>query len=287
MKNRNIERIIHAQSFRMGEMTVKQPLPVRGLNMVGPFILLHHAVPKEIKAGSKKFRIEAHPHRGFQPVTFIFQGEIEHYDSKGNHGLLSAGEVQWMNSGSGIVHSEGPPASFFEKGGTSEIIQLWINLPKSKKMSEPSYQDIKRDSIPSLEEDNGKIKFNIVGGIYKGVKGPAITATALTAITAFAEEGAETELSFPQSYATALYLLDGELIINGERKLEKEHLVVFDKAGESFTIKVNQKAKMLILAGEPINEPMISHGPFVMNTTDEINQAIDDYQAGKMGVLTK
>jgi redox-sensitive bicupin YhaK (pirin superfamily) len=287
MKNRNIERIIHAQSFRMGEMTVKQPLPVRGLNMVGPFILLHHAVPKEIKAGSKKFRIDAHPHRGFQPVTFIFQGEIEHYDSKGNHGLLGAGEVQWMNSGSGIVHSEGPPASFFEKGGTSEIIQLWINLPKSKKMSEPSYQDIKKDSIPALEEDNGKIKFNIVGGTYKGVKGPAITATSLTAMTAFAEEGAETELSFPQSYAAALYLLDGELIINGERKLEKEHLVVFDKAGESFTIKVSQKAKMLILAGEPINEPMISHGPFVMNTTDEINQAIDDYQAGKMGVLTK
>jgi redox-sensitive bicupin YhaK (pirin superfamily) len=201
--------------------------------------------------------------------------------------LLGAGEVQWMNSGSGIVHSEGPPASFFEKGGTSEIIQLWTNFPKSKKMSDPSYQDIKKDSIPSLEEDNGKIKFNIVGGIYKGVKGPAITATELTAMTAYAEEGAETELSFPVSYAVALYLLDGELIINGERKLEKEHLVVFDSAAELFTIKATQKSKMLILSGEPIKEPMVSHGPFVMNTTDEINQAIDDYQAGKMGVLTK
>lgn len=287
MKTKNIERIEAAHSFKMGSMTVKQPLPARGMNKVGPFILLHHAGPKEIKPGTRKFRIDPHPHRGFQPVTFIFQGEVEHYDSKGNHGLLKAGEVQWMNAGSGIVHSEGPPLSFFEKGGTSEIIQLWINLPKAKKMSEPSYQDIKKDSIPVLEENDGKVQFNIVAGTYKSVKGPAITATELTAMTAYFKAGAETTLSFPSSFVASVYLLDGELIVNNDRSVEKEHLVVFDNAGDSFTIKATEDSKLLILAGEPINEPMISHGPFVMNSIEEINEAIDDYEAGKMGVLTQ
>ncbi|HVD96579.1 MAG TPA: pirin family protein [Cytophagaceae bacterium] len=287
MKTKNVERIVHAQSFRMGEMIVKQPLPARGLNKTGPFILLHHAGPKEIKPGSKKFRIDPHPHRGFQPVTFIFQGEIEHYDSKGNHGLLGPGEVQWMNAGKGIVHSEGPPQSFFEKGGTSEIIQLWINLPKSQKMSEPSYQDLKREMIPVLEEQEGKLKFNVVAGKYKDVQGPAVTATPILAMTAYAEEDVETTISFPASYTASLYLLEGELILNGEQKLEKEHLAIFDSASDAITIKTTQRAKMLILAGEPINEPMVSHGPFVMNNVEEINQAIDDYENGKMGVLTK
>lgn len=287
MKTMNIERIEAAHSFRMGEMTVKQPLPARGLNKVGPFILLHHAGPKQIKAGAKKFRIDPHPHRGFQPVTFIFQGEIEHYDSKGNHGLLKAGDVQWMNAGGGIVHSEGPPLSFFEKGGTSEIIQLWINLPKAKKMSDPSYQDIKKDSIPVVEENDGNIKFNIVAGTYKDVKGPAVTATALIAMTAEMKEKSETSLTFPSSYVASVYLLSGELIVNKDRKVEGEHLVVFDNAGDSFTLQATTDSKLLILAGEPINEPIVSHGPFVMNSVEEINQAIDDYEAGKMGILTR
>jgi quercetin 2,3-dioxygenase len=287
MKTKKIERIEAAHSFKMGHMTVKQPLPARGMNKVGPFILLHHAGPKEIKPGAHKFRIDPHPHRGFQPVTFIFQGEIEHYDSKGNHGLLKAGEVQWMNAGGGIVHSEGPPLSFFEKGGTSEIIQLWINLPKAQKMSEPSYQDIKKDNIPVLEENEGKVRYNIVAGTFKNVTGPALTATELTAITAYFKEGAETTLSFPPSFVASVYLLDGELIVNNERTVEKEHLVVFDNSGDSFTLRASEDSKLLILAGEPINEPMVSHGPFVMNSIEEINEAIEDYEAGKMGVLTQ
>jgi redox-sensitive bicupin YhaK (pirin superfamily) len=287
MKNRSIERIVHADVFQMGTMTVKQPLPAKGFNKVGPFILLHHAGPQTIKPGAKKFRIEAHPHRGFSPVTFIFQGEIEHYDSQGNHGLLKADEVQWMNAGSGIVHSEGPPESFFEKGGTTEIIQLWINLPKANKMDAPSYQDIKREMIPVLEENNGQIKYNVVAGNYKGVKGPAHTVTEMTIMTAYAEQGTEVEISFPSSYNVSLYLLEGELSVNGERKVEKENLVVFDTTADSFTIKVAGKSKMLILAGAPINEPIVSHGPFVMNTIEEINQAMEDYYEGKMGALTK
>ena len=287
MKSRNIERIIHADSFKMGNMVVKQPLPADRFNKVGPFILLHHAGPQVIKAGSKKFRIDPHPHRGFEPVTFIFQGEVEHLDSKGNHGLLKADEVQWMTAGSGIIHSEGPPESFFERGGTMEIIQLWINLPKSHKMLEPTYQDIKREMIPLIKEENGDLKINLIAGEYEGLKGPAITATPMTVLTIYAEEGVEKEFLFPSEFAVALYLLEGELLINGERILVKENMVVFDQAGESLNFKVTSKSKMLLLAGEPINEPMVSHGPFVMNTVEEINQAMEDYYDGKMGTLTK
>lgn len=287
MGNRAIERIVHADGFRMGDMHVKQPLPTRGLNKVGPFILLHHAGPKEVKAGSKKFRIEPHPHRGFEPVTFIFDGLIEHYDSEGNHGLLDSGDVQWTTAGSGIVHSEGPPEAFFKEGGTVEIIQLWVNLPKAHKMTAPKYQDIKNESIPVISESDGNIKINLVAGEYKNQKGPGQSFTPMTMMTVYGKENASTSFSFPANWSTMLYVLDGELIVNGDKTVKKEHMVVFDGTGESFDVLISEDAKFLVLSGEPINEPLVSHGPFVMNSFEEINQAIDDYEAGKMGVLTK
>jgi redox-sensitive bicupin YhaK (pirin superfamily) len=287
MKRRNVERIIQSESFYMGKINIKQPLPTKGIDKVGPFLLLHHGGPKEIKAGSKKFRIDPHPHRGFEPVTFIFDGLMEHHDSKGNHGLLDSGDVQWMTAVSGIVHSEGPPETFFKEGGRIEIIQLWVNLPKINKMTDPNYQDIKKEFIPVLEEAEGTIKISVVTGDYKGKKGPAISFTPMTILTVIAEEHTETSFSLPSSWGTLLYLLDGSLIVNDKQTIEKEQMIIFDQTGETFDLKITKKSKLLILSGEPINEPMVSHGPFVMNSVEEINQAIEDYHAGKMGVLTK
>jgi redox-sensitive bicupin YhaK (pirin superfamily) len=282
MSYRNVKKYTSLQHFNVGPFKVKQPLPNDELSQVSPFILLHHGGPDHHAPGAIKARLSPHPHRGFEPVTFLFNGKIHHKDSTGSEGLLQTGDVQWMTAGSGIIHSEGPSAEFAKEGGEMEIIQLWVNLPRDQKMTKPKYQDIKKETIPVVE-DNG-FTLNVVAGDYKNVKGPASTFSPITAMMVYFKKDATTTIEVPSSYNAMVYVLDGSVESNGT-VLERFNLGVAGPEGDSIELKAKTDGKLLFLAGEPINEPVVSYGPFVMNYPGEIKQAILDYETGKMGVL--
>jgi len=269
------------QHFSVGPFKVKQPLPNAELNQVSPFILLHHGGPDVHEPGAIKARLSPHPHRGFEPVTFLFSGKIHHKDSTGAEGFLESGDVQWMTSGSGIIHSEGPSEAFAREGGAMEIIQLWVNLPREHKMTAPKYQDIKKNTIPVVKENGFLLK--LVAGNYNGKQGPASTFTPITAIMVEFTEGAETTITIPSSFNSLLYVLEGSIESDGAL-IEQFNMAVFED-GDAVHLKAKSNGKALFLAGEPINEPVASYGPFVMNYPGEIRQAIMDYETGKMGVL--
>lgn len=284
MNLRNIKQITYASEFQMGPMRVKQPLPAKDLEQVSPFVLLHHAGPDHHEAGKPRTRLNAHPHRGFEPVTFLFQGKIHHKDSLGNEGFLNAGDVQWMTSGKGILHSEGPSAEFAKEGGNLELIQLWVNLPRQYKMADPKYQDIKREQIPVIDEHDGSIQLQLVAGEYKNAKGPASTFTPILAMMVHFKKGAKTVFEISATYNALIYVLDGTIDSNN-RQVEKLNMATFDKDGEGIDFTALADGKLLFLAGEPINEPMATYGPFVMNYPGELKEAVLDYERGKMGQL--
>ncbi|HEU4469614.1 MAG TPA: pirin family protein [Flavisolibacter sp.] len=270
------------QHMAVGPFRVKQPMPADGFQGLSPFVLLHHAGPDIHAPGAIKARLSPHPHRGFEPVTFLFQGRIHHKDSTGSEGFLEAGDVQWMTAGSGIIHSEGPSADFAASGGNMELIQLWVNLPREYKMTAPKYQDIKKDSMP-LIESNG-FSMRLVAGDFDDRKGPASTFTPIVAITASFEAGAKAEFDLPVSHNVMIYVLEGTVSTNGS-KIDALQTAVFDHSSSKIALEANAPGKLLLLAGEPINEPVVSYGPFVMNYPGDIKQAILDYETGKMGTL--
>jgi len=284
MTHKKIIKETYGEQFKMGPLKVRQPLPVAGLEQVSPFILLHHAGPTVHQPNGIKERLSPHPHRGFEPVTFLFSGKLHHKDSAGHEGFLESGDVQWMTSGSGIIHSEGPSPEFAKEGGTLELIQLWVNLPRDYKMTTPKYQDIKRERIPMIPKDNGKIEVRVVAGEFEMAKGLASTFTNIIALMLYFEAGAATTFSIPHGMNTLLYVLESEVESAGT-KVSKYNLAQFDTEGDTIEFKTFSKGHALLLAGEPINEPLVSYGPFVMNYPGEIKQAILDYETGKMGVL--
>jgi quercetin 2,3-dioxygenase len=281
---KSVKYVVYGQQFEMGPLTIRQPLPVGGINQVSPFVLVHHAVPKYYAPGSEKPRLGPHPHRGFEPVTFIFEGGVEHRDSLGNKGLLDDGSVQWMTAGSGIIHSEGPSDAFLQRGGNLELIQLWVNLPAKDKMTAPKYQDIAADKIPYLKNEKG-VKLKIVSGELENIKGPASSFTPIISVMGEMDATNSHQFNLPEGYNTLLYVLNGKVKINDGEEVEKYNLAIFSESGKEVKIDAIENSRFLLLSGEPINEPMVSHGPFVMNSNVEIHQAILDYQSGKMGEL--
>jgi quercetin 2,3-dioxygenase len=282
MNYRNIKKYTSLQHMNVGPFKVRQPLPNDELDQVSPFILLHHGGPQHHQPGEIKSRLSPHPHRGFEPVTFLFSGKIHHKDSAGNEGFLQTGDVQWMTAGSGVIHSEGPSADFAKEGGDMEIIQLWVNLPREYKMTGPKYQDIKNEVMP-LTRENG-VELKLVAGEYNGKKGPASTFTPILAMMVQFSKQGEISIPVPNSFNAMFYLLEGSVESNGVQ-LDQFNLAIADKDGEQVHLKGLGDGKLLFLAGEPINEPLVSYGPFVMNYPGEIKQAIMDYELGKMGVL--
>ncbi len=282
MKARNVQYISLGLDVQVGHMLVKQPLPARDIRQVSPFLLLHHAVPTYHSPANSTPRLSPHPHRGFEPVTFLFQGKIHHKDSLGNEGFLNAGDVQWMTSGKGIIHSEGPSAEFLQTGGNFELVQLWVNLPRAHKMTQPKYQHLTKDTMPVLTEEG--IEMQLVAGNYKGKTGAASTFSPMLAMMVNFEAGARTFYEIPASYNALIYVLDGEIKTN-ETTVEKLSMVTFDHEGEGIDFEAITKGKLLLLAGEPIQEPLSTYGPFVMNYPAELKQAIEDYELGRMGVL--
>ena len=282
MKYRNATLHTELQHIKVGPFKVKQPLPNSKLDGVSPFILLHHAGPAHHAPGEIKARLSPHPHRGFEPVTFLFSGKIHHKDSTGSEGFLQSGDVQWMTAGSGIIHSEGPSADFAREGGDMELIQLWVNLPRDHKMTVPKYQDIKKENIPVLEENGFEMK--VVAGEYKNRTGPASTFTPILAMMVQFKDGASTVLDVPSEYNALAYVLQGEVASNGVQ-VKSLQMAVFDHSSSQIEFTAKSEGRLLFLAGRPIHEPVASYGPFVMNYPGEIKQAIMDYEMGKMGVL--
>ncbi len=284
--NRTIKHISYAAPMDMGGLPIRQPLPTAAIEMIDPFLLLHHAevkVPKHIPVTTAG--VGPHPHRGFSPVSFIFKGGVHHRDSRGNDNVIYAGGTQWMNAGMGIIHSERPPVDIHEIGGVQELIQLWVNTPAKHKMDQPAYQPLTAENTPVWESVDAKTKVNIVAGNFQGIKGPIHTLSDVNTFTATMQTGAKEFFPIPESHNAFIYLMEGQLKINGDQVLEPMNLANFELNGTGFALEALSDARFFIGTGEPLNEPVASHGPFVMNNQTEIMESFRDYQLGKMGVL--
>jgi len=253
---------------------------------LSPFLLLDYAAPAAIAPSDEPRGVGEHPHRGFETVTLVYQGEVEHRDSAGNRGHIGPGDVQWMTAASGVVHEEMHGREFARKGGTIEMVQLWVNLPAKLKMSPPRYQDILDRQIPVVPLAGGAGTVRVIAGEFQGAKGPARTFTPVSLWDVRLAAGHDVELNFPEGHTTAILVLRGDVDVNGSEPASDAELVLFDRRGSAISVHARTDATLLVMSGEPIEEPVIGYGPFVMNTQAEIRQAIRDYQAGKMGALT-
>lgn len=286
MNNRTVRNLLYAEIIDMGGMPVRQPFPTRKVQQVDPFLLLHHAdikVPGHLKP--RQAGVGPHPHRGFSPVTFIFKGGVHHRDSRGNDSVVYAGGAQWMNAGMGVMHSERPPDDIHELGSRQEIIQLWVNTPARHKMDQPEYFPLQESEIPRFVSDDQLAAVNVISGELMGLKGPVPTKTAVNAATIYLKKGAQIAIALPQDHNAFIYLLDGEINIAGYGLTEALHAVVFGNDGDGIGIEALQDTRILLVTGAPINEKVVSHGPFVMNNETQILEAMRDYQKGKMGIL--
>jgi hypothetical protein len=269
----------------MGGIILNQPLPVRGLDQIDPFLLIHHGnLPAKKGAKPSEVGVGPHPHRGFSPVTFVYKGSMHHRDSIGNSELVKDGGTQWMHSGKGIVHSERPGKDQLENGGDSEFIQFWVNSPSKYKMEAPYYLPITDEGTPKIKDD--KMTIAVVAGEFENIKGPAKTYSPQTLLRFEAEPGAERSINIPSNFNTLIYVLNGDIELNGQKAKSKD-MVWFNNDGEEIQFTVKEDSRFIVLSGEPIGEEVSTYGPFVMNTETEIREAILDYQSGKMGTLVE
>ena len=250
---------------------------------LSPFLLLDYAGPRTFPAATRPRGVGQHPHRGFETVTIVYQGEVEHRDSTGDGGKIGPGEVQWMTAGSGLLHEEFHSQDFTRNGGTSEVVQLWVNLPAKDKMVDPGYQAITRSSIPSVDlpDDAGTVR--IIAGEYGQHKGPARTFSEMQVWDMRLQPGKHTESELPEGWTAAVVVLHGTVLVNGTEIVREAQFALLDRTGGRVALEANNQATLLVLGGEPIDEPVVGHGPFVMNTAEQINEAIRDFNSGRFG----
>ncbi|MDC1323404.1 pirin family protein [Polaribacter sp.] len=284
---KSIQQTIASPFVNMGPIRLRQPLPSEGIENVDPFILLHHYGPYAISEFNNPFDLGPHPHRGFEPITLLFQGEQFHRDSLGNEMVVKAGDVQWTTAGHGIVHAEAPTKEFVKKGGTLEGIQLWLNLPAKDKLMPPNYQHLEAAQIPKIFSEDQKVQLNVIAGNHKDQTGLIKTQTTVNVFTAEAQENGMLDVDIPQNHQSLIYVLDGTVLVNDTKVLKKgeNQMIVFNQDGNSIHFKAKTTSTILILSGEPILEKVTQYGPYVMNTQTEILEAMRDYQQGKMGHL--
>lgn len=251
---------------------------------MSPFFLMDYNSKVEFAPSNTPRGVSVHPHRGFETVTLAYHGKVAHHDSAGNSGVISEGDVQWMTAASGLLHKEYHEKEFSRKGGLFQMVQLWVNLPAKYKMTPPKYQEITHTMMGSYQLPGDKGVIEVIAGEYKGVKGPASTFTAMHVYNARLKKEGKAELNFPSTYNTGLLVIEGSAWIN-DKPVPADHFVLFKNDGEQINIEATEDAVLLILSGESINEPIAQYGPFLMNTREELEQAIDDVNAGKFGVL--
>ena len=287
-KFRTIENIFKGPEPHMvGDgFRVSQYIPtgIKSMERLSPFLLLDYNEPYYFKPSETRLGVGAHPHRGFETVTIAYDGKVEHHDNKGNHGIIGPGDVQWMTAASGIMHKEYHEAEFSKNGGIFHMVQLWVNLPKDKKMIEPRYQPLLKEEMGVLKLDNDKGEISIIAGEVKGVKGPANTFTNINLYNINLKNYGNTTLSEPKNFNTAILILKGEAKVNEDKICKEGDFIIFDNVeGEILLESLTEESLFLVLSGEPINEPVVSHGPFVMNTLGEILDAYEDFRNNKFG----
>lgn len=253
---------------------------------LSPFLLLDYAGPMEFPPTDKRLGVGEHPHRGFETVTIVYEGEVEHRDSSGGGGRIGPGDVQWMTAAGGIVHEEFHGRDFARRGGVFEMVQLWVNLPARDKMSPPGYQAILNSEIPAVSLPDGQGTVRVIAGEFAGAEGPAKTFTPIHVWDLRLANGERTELDVPDGYTTALVVLKGASRVNGSETIEAAEVGLFNREGQSILLECLEDTTALLLCGEPIDEPIVGQGPFVMNNAQEIRQAMADYWSGKMGHLS-
>lgn len=273
-----------------GRHWVGDGFPVRSLFSYGnhaqslsPFLMLDYASPTAFTPTAHKRGVGEHPHRGFETVTIVYQGELEHRDSTGSGGLIGPGDVQWMTAGSGILHEEFHSAAFAKSGGTLEMVQLWVNLPSKDKMTAPGYQTLLNREIPVVDLPESAGKLRLIAGEYGGSRGPARTYSPIDVWDLRLEQNKTARLDVPAGRTLALVVLRGTVQVNGDQIAREAQWVQLDREGTAVEIAANNDAMVLLLSGEPLNEPVIGYGPFVMNTQKEISEAIEDFESGRFG----
>jgi len=252
---------------------------------LSPFLLLDYAAPYEFPPGREKRGVGGHPHKGFETVTIAYQGEVEHRDSSGGGGKIAAGDVQWMTAGNGILHEEFHSEAFTRRGGHLQMVQLWVNLRAKDKNTKARYQTLLQAQIPRVElpQDAGTVR--VIAGEYGGQTGPAKTFTPINLWDVYLLAGKLAELPLPDGHTTIFLVLSGEVTVNGEQAAGEGDLAIFARLGDGFKVKATRDTKLLVMDGEPIDEPIVGRGPFVMNTRAEIEAAFGEYQFGRMGKL--
>ena len=288
MKTKKIERIFSPPAPHMvGDgFRVHNFIPF-GMSMerMSPFILMDYNSKFYFPPTNKLRGVDVHPHRGFETVTIAYKGKVAHHDSSGNSGVISEGDVQWMTAASGILHKEYHEEQFSKEGGDFQMVQLWVNLPAKDKMTKPKYQGISNNDINkhTLPNDDGVIE--VIAGEYNGTEGAATTFTPMNLFNAKLNKEASATFNFPANYNSALLVIEGSIRVNGNENVPENHFLLFANEGEEFTIEALEDTVVLILSGEPINEPIVARGPFVMNTQKEIMEAMSDVNMGKFGYL--
>ncbi|WP_234108989.1 pirin family protein [Chryseobacterium sp. R2A-55] len=254
------------------------------MKRMDPFIMLDYNSKFHFSGTDTPRGVGVHPHRGFETVTIAYQGRVEHGDSSGGGGIIGQGDVQWMTAASGVLHKEFHETEWAKEGGIFQMVQLWVNLPAKDKMSPPKYQAIKNSEMKNVDlGENGFIE--VIAGEFNGEKGPATTFSPVNLMNAKLKSGGKAIFSFPEGFTTAALVIEGKIIVNEKEKVPTDHLVLFGNEGEDFTIETSEDSIVLVISGKPLNEPIYPHGPFVMNTREEIIQAFNDYNTGKFGYL--
>jgi redox-sensitive bicupin YhaK (pirin superfamily) len=266
--------------------------PVRSLfsygadsDQVSPFLLLDHAGPHVFPPALSPRGVGTHPHRGFETVTIVYDGEVAHRDSKGNGGVIGPGDVQWMTAAGGILHEEFHSKGYTKSGGPFHMVQLWVNLPGKDKMSEPGYQGITNGDIPSVDLAGGQGRVRVIAGEFGGVKGPARTFTPINVWDTRLKADARVTFDLPEGHTTLLVVLKGRVTVNGVQDAGASEIVSLTRDGGAAEVEAHGDTTLLILTGEPIDEPVVGYGPFVMNTEAQIHQAIADFNAGRFGTM--
>lgn len=254
---------------------------------ISPFIMLDYAGPTKFTPTAERRGVGQHPHKGFETVTIVYEGEVEHRDSTGAGGVIGPGDVQWMTAASGIVHEEYHSPAFAAKGGNFEIVQLWVNLPAKNKAAKPGYQNLLDADIPAVDLPNGAGKLRVIAGRFGAAKGPARTFTPINIWDVRLARDKAVTLDVAEGHTLSVLVLAGTVEIDGRDIVREAQTVILSRTGGGITIEANSDAKLLVLTGEPIDEPVVAHGPFVMNTVGEIKQAMLDFQSGKFGRISE
>jgi len=284
MTTRSVSQLIHATRQLEGEgMIVTRPFPTARLDHLDPFLLLDRMGPATHGPGEAHGAPD-HPHRGFETVTYILDGAIEHKDSVGNHGRIDAGDVQWMTAGSGVIHSEMPAAEIVRDGGRLHGFQLWVNLPRRDKMMKPRYQELRAAEIPTATSNDGKVTVTVIAGESLGTRASIDTRTPIMYLHVRLAAGARFTQPVPATYNAFAFVIGGEAAF-GDRVARENDAVLFDRDGDEVAIASERGAELLLIGGVPLDEPIARYGPFVMNTAGEIRQAMLDYQTGRFGEI--